>query len=68
MREYGVGQIATVSGRYYAMDRDNRWERVERAYRAMVHGAAEARFTDPDRRRAHATTKKASPTSSSSPP
>ncbi|MGC2718042.1 MAG: 2,3-bisphosphoglycerate-independent phosphoglycerate mutase [Candidatus Acidiferrales bacterium] len=46
MREYGVGQIATVSGRYYAMDRDNRWERVERAYRALVHGAAEAGFTD----------------------
>ncbi len=36
--EYGVGQIASVTGRYYAMDRDNRWERIERAYRAMVHG------------------------------
>jgi 2,3-bisphosphoglycerate-independent phosphoglycerate mutase len=47
MREYGVGQIASVSGRYYAMDRDNRWERVEKAYRAMVHGDAEARFSDP---------------------
>ena len=47
MREYGVGQIASVSGRYYAMDRDNRWERVEKAYRAMVHGDAEAKFTDP---------------------
>ncbi len=46
LREYG-GQIATVSGRYYAMDRDNRWERVERAYRALVHGAAEAGFADP---------------------
>jgi 2,3-bisphosphoglycerate-independent phosphoglycerate mutase len=46
MREYGVGQIATVSGRYYAMDRDNRWERIERAYRALVHGAAEAGFND----------------------
>ncbi len=34
----GVGQIATVSGRYYAMDRDKRWERVERAWRAMVDG------------------------------
>jgi 2,3-bisphosphoglycerate-independent phosphoglycerate mutase len=40
MREYGVGKIASVSGRYYAMDRDNRWERIERAYRAMVHGYA----------------------------
>jgi 2,3-bisphosphoglycerate-independent phosphoglycerate mutase len=47
LREYGVGQIATVSGRYYAMDRDNRWERVERAYRAVVHARAEAGFTDP---------------------
>src|SRR6202040_3998858 len=47
MREYGVGQIATVIGRYYAMDRDNRWERIEKAYRAMVHGDAEAKFSDP---------------------
>ena len=31
-------KIATVSGRYWAMDRDNRWDRVERAYRALVHG------------------------------
>ncbi len=36
MAEQGVGKIATVSGRYYAMDRDNRWERVEVAYRAVV--------------------------------
>ncbi|GLI37695.1 2,3-bisphosphoglycerate-independent phosphoglycerate mutase [Geobacter hydrogenophilus] len=34
----GVGSIATVMGRYWAMDRDNRWERVERAYNAMVQG------------------------------
>ncbi|HEV8385965.1 MAG TPA: 2,3-bisphosphoglycerate-independent phosphoglycerate mutase [Candidatus Acidoferrales bacterium] len=47
MREYGVGRIASVSGRYYAMDRDNRWERIERAYRAMVHGEAENKFSDP---------------------
>ncbi len=47
MRECGVGEIASISGRYYAMDRDNRWERVEKAYRAMVHGDAEAKFTDP---------------------
>jgi 2,3-bisphosphoglycerate-independent phosphoglycerate mutase len=40
MRELGVGEIATLVGRYYAMDRDNRWERIERAYRAMVHGYA----------------------------
>ena len=47
MRELGVGQIATVSGRYYAMDRDNRWERIEKAYRAIVHGDSDAKFTDP---------------------
>ena len=34
----GAGRIATISGRYYAMDRDNRWERVEKAYDAMVNG------------------------------
>ena len=38
MKEIGVGEVATVSGRYYAMDRDNRWDRVERAYRALVYG------------------------------
>lgn len=38
MKELGVGQVATVSGRYYAMDRDNRWARVEKAYRAIVFG------------------------------
>lgn len=36
--EIGVGQIATIHGRYYAMDRDKRWERVEKSYRAMVYG------------------------------
>jgi len=38
MKKIGVGQIATVIGRYYAMDRDNRWERVVKAYSAMVYG------------------------------
>jgi 2,3-bisphosphoglycerate-independent phosphoglycerate mutase len=47
MRELGVGRIASISGRYYAMDRDNRWERIERAYRAVVHGHADVRFADP---------------------
>jgi 2,3-bisphosphoglycerate-independent phosphoglycerate mutase len=37
-KELGVGRIATVAGRYYAMDRDKRWERVEKAYLAMVCG------------------------------
>jgi len=47
MRELGVGEIATLVGRYYAMDRDSRWERVELAYRALVHGEAETRTDDP---------------------
>jgi 2,3-bisphosphoglycerate-independent phosphoglycerate mutase len=38
MKQLGVGRIATVSGRYYAMDRDNRWQRVEKAFRAIVSG------------------------------
>ena len=37
-REIGAGKIATVMGRYYAMDRDKRWDRVEQAYDAMVYG------------------------------
>ena len=41
MEEIGVGKIATISGRYYAMDRDNRWDRVEKAYSAMVYGEGE---------------------------
>ena len=41
-REVGVGKIATVMGRYYAMDRDKRWDRVEQAYDAMVYGESAA--------------------------
>ncbi len=41
----GVGRIATVSGRYYAMDRDKRWDRVRKAYDALVLGAAETART-----------------------
>lgn len=41
MKEIGVGEVATVIGRYYVMDRDNRWERVEKAYRALVFGEGE---------------------------
>lgn len=37
-RELGIGEIATVQGRFYAMDRDKRWDRVERAYNALVFG------------------------------
>lgn len=38
MKKIGVGSVATISGRYYAMDRDNAWDRVEKAYDAMVMG------------------------------
>jgi len=41
MREYNSGKIATVNGRYYAMDRDRRWERIAKAYNAMVFSDAE---------------------------
>ncbi|MDH3392784.1 MAG: 2,3-bisphosphoglycerate-independent phosphoglycerate mutase, partial [Desulfobulbaceae bacterium] len=47
LAEIGVGQVASISGRYYAMDRDNRWERVEQAWRAMVDGECELTATDP---------------------
>jgi 2,3-bisphosphoglycerate-independent phosphoglycerate mutase len=47
LREFNTGRIASVTGRYYAMDRDNRWERIERAYRAMVHGDAPTKSADP---------------------
>jgi len=48
LRQYGVGRIASVIGRYYAMDRDNRWERIERAYRALVHGYALHQDSSPE--------------------
>ncbi len=38
LKEIGLGKVATVMGRYYAMDRDNRWDRVGKAYAAMVYG------------------------------
>lgn len=46
MNEIGVGKVASISGRYYAMDRDNRWERVEQAYNAIALGKG-AEATDP---------------------
>nr|WP_325184773.1 2,3-bisphosphoglycerate-independent phosphoglycerate mutase [uncultured Oscillibacter sp.] len=46
-REIGVGKIATVMGRYYAMDRDKRWDRVEQAYDAMVYGEGAVNNPDP---------------------
>jgi 2,3-bisphosphoglycerate-independent phosphoglycerate mutase len=41
MKELKLGKIATMAGRFYAMDRDNRWERTEKAYQAMVLGQGE---------------------------
>lgn len=41
MHETGIGRIATVAGRYYAMDRDKRWERLEKSYAAIVYGQGE---------------------------
>ncbi|GGD99004.1 2,3-bisphosphoglycerate-independent phosphoglycerate mutase [Paenibacillus nasutitermitis] len=46
IEEVGVGKIATVQGRYYAMDRDKRWERTEKSYRAMVYGEG-PQYMDP---------------------
>jgi 2,3-bisphosphoglycerate-independent phosphoglycerate mutase len=46
MKEIGVGEFATISGRYYSMDRDKRWERVEKSYRSMVYGEGPS-YTDP---------------------
>ena len=38
MQEIGVGKIASISGRYYAMDRDNNWDRIQKAYDSLVSG------------------------------
>lgn len=40
MKEIGVGKIASLSGRYYAMDRDNNWDRVQKAYDSLTKGRA----------------------------
>jgi len=47
MKSLGVGRVATIVGRYFAMDRDNRWDRVEAAYNAMTLGEAEFTCDDP---------------------
>lgn len=46
MKELGVGKLATISGRYYSMDRDKRWDRVKKAYDAMVYGEGPS-YSDP---------------------
>lgn len=47
MKKLHVGQVATISGRFYAMDRDNHWERIQKTYQAMVAGQSERSFEDP---------------------
>ncbi|MFH1457189.1 MAG: 2,3-bisphosphoglycerate-independent phosphoglycerate mutase [Patescibacteria group bacterium] len=47
MKEIGIGKIATISGRFWSMDRDNRWDRTEKAYNAIALGDAENFFSDP---------------------
>jgi 2,3-bisphosphoglycerate-independent phosphoglycerate mutase len=48
MRRFSTGRIATIVGRYYAMDRDKRWQRTKRAYDAIVHGVAERTAQSPE--------------------
>lgn len=47
LADLGIGKIASISGRYYAMDRDKRWDRVELAYNAVVAGKSDNEFTNP---------------------
>ncbi|MFH0828643.1 MAG: 2,3-bisphosphoglycerate-independent phosphoglycerate mutase [Candidatus Kerfeldbacteria bacterium] len=47
LKEMKFGRIATIAGRFWAMDRDNHWDRIQKAYRAMAEGAADETFTDP---------------------
>jgi 2,3-bisphosphoglycerate-independent phosphoglycerate mutase len=47
IKELKLGKIASLSGRFYAMDRDNHWERIALAYNAIVKGESEEKFTDP---------------------
>ena len=48
MKELGVGQVVSVMGRYYAMDRDNRWDRVQKAYEALTEGKGELISSGPE--------------------
>ncbi|MBU1202993.1 2,3-bisphosphoglycerate-independent phosphoglycerate mutase [Patescibacteria group bacterium] len=47
LKKVGLGAIATLSGRFWAMDRDNRWDRTEKAWRALVDGVSDEKFEDP---------------------
>lgn len=54
MKKLGIGQIATMMGRFYAMDRDNRWAREHKAYECMVNCIGRKGFTDPIKALKHA--------------
>src|SRR3989344_252571 len=47
IKSVGLGQLATLAGRFWAMDRDNHWERTEKSFRAMVDGQADKKYKDP---------------------
>ncbi|MBU2235810.1 2,3-bisphosphoglycerate-independent phosphoglycerate mutase [Patescibacteria group bacterium] len=47
INDLGVGKIASLAGRYYGMDRDNRWDRIEKSYNAIVEGVSEQTAEDP---------------------
>lgn len=47
IKEINIGKIATISGRYYAMDRDGRWDRIKQAYLAMAEGISQEKISDP---------------------
>lgn len=47
LRQNGSGHIASICGRYYGMDRDKRWDRVERAFRGLCHGQADHHYSNP---------------------
>ena len=49
LKQIGLGEIATISGRYFSMDRDNHWERIEKAYMAITQGKCERAYEDPAR-------------------
>ena len=68
MRELGSGRVGSVSGRYYAMDRDRRWDRIKLAWEAIVHGRAEPPPAESGRVPSAPPTSATRPTSSSSRP
>ncbi|MCD4761236.1 2,3-bisphosphoglycerate-independent phosphoglycerate mutase [bacterium] len=47
LQQVGLGTIATLSGRFYAMDRDNRWDRTAKAWQVLVNGVSDEKFDDP---------------------